>query len=92
MLTVENNRLLMAHRRVAKAILQHIAWLQKRLAESDRELDGLIRSSPTCQHQAILLESVPGMGCVTATVMLAQLLALGTLSNKQIAGLVGVCP
>ena len=92
MLTAENNRLLMAHQRITKAILKHIAWLQKRLAESDHELDGLIRNSPAWQHKASLLESVPGMGRVTATVMLAQLPELGTLSNKQIAGLVGVCP
>ena len=39
-----------------------------------------------------LLASVPGMGRVTATAMLAQLPELGTLNNKQIAGLVGVCP
>ena len=92
MLTAENNRLLMAHPRVAKAIKQHIVWLQKRLADTDRELDELIRNSPVWQHKAALLESVPGMGRVTATVMLAQLPELGTLNNKQIAGLVGVCP
>lgn len=38
------------------------------------------------------MESVPGMGRVTATALLAQLPELGTLSNKQISGLVGVCP
>ena len=92
MLTAENNRLLMAHPRVAKAIKQHIAWLQKRLADTDRELDELIRNSPVWQHKATLLASVPGMGRVTTTAMLAQLPELGTLNNKQIAGLVGVCP
>lgn len=38
------------------------------------------------------MESVPGMARVTATALLAQLPELGTLSNKQISGLVGVCP
>ncbi len=51
-----------------------------------------VNESPAWQDKASLLESVPGVGRVTATVMLAQLPELGTLSNKQIAGLVGVCP
>jgi len=92
MLTAENNRLLMAHPLVAKTIKQHITWLQKRLAASDADLDNMIRKSPVWQHKAALLESVPGVGRVTATAMLAQLPELGMLSNKQIAGLVGVCP
>ena len=92
MLTAENNRLLMAHPLVAKTIKQHITWLQKRLAASDADLDNMIRKSAVWQHKAALLESVPGVGRVTATAMLAQLPELGVLSNKQIAGLVGVCP
>lgn len=92
MLTAENNRLAIAHRRVAKTIQAHINWLQKRLTETDDELDELIRNSPAWQHKASLLESVPGMGRVTATSMLAQLPELSTLSHKQLAALMGVCP
>lgn len=92
MLTAENNRLGMAVPRVAKAISKHIAWLEKQLTESDADLDSMIRQSAVWQHQATLLESVPGMGRVTTTSLLAQLPELGQLTNKQIAGLVGVCP
>jgi transposase len=92
MLTAENNRLSMAVPRVAKTIRQHIAWLEKRLADTDADLDGLIRQSPAWQHKAMLLESVPAVGRVTSTALLAQLPELGQLTNKQIAGLVGVCP
>lgn len=82
----------MAVPRVAKAIGKHIAWLEKRLAETDHDLDEMIRSSPVWLHKAQLLESVPGMGRVTATALLAQLPELGQLNNKAISGLVGVCP
>jgi transposase len=92
MLTAENNRLPMALPRVAKAIRQHVAWLEKRLAATDADLDGMIRQSPVWQHKAMLLESVPGLGRVTTTTLLGQLPELGTLNRKQIAGLVGVCP
>ena len=92
MVTAENNRLQSAAPRVAKAIRTHVIWMQKRLAEVDHDLDDMIRASPVWQHKAALMESVPGVGRVTATALLAQLPELGKLSNKQISGLVGVCP
>ena len=39
-----------------------------------------------------LLRSVPGVGRVLATTLLAELPALGTLTRQQIAALVGVAP
>lgn len=92
MLTAENNRLGMAVPRVAKTIRQHVVWLEKRLAESDANLDSLIRQSPAWQHKAMLLESAPAIGRVNSTTFLAQLPELGQLTAKQISGLVGVCP
>jgi transposase len=92
MLTAENNRLHGAPARVAKTIGQHIKWLEKRIADTDGDLSELIRSTPAWQHKAQLMESVPGLGRVTVTAMLAQLPELGTLTNKQISALVGVCP
>lgn len=44
------------------------------------------------QHKAQIMTSVPGVGRVTATTLLAELPELGTLSRRQISGLVGVCP
>ena len=51
----------------------------------------MIRASPVWQHKAKLMESVPGMGRVATTALLVQLPELGTLLNKQISGLVGIC-
>ena len=62
MFTAENNRLNRAVPRVSKAIRQHVAWMQKRLAETDQDLDGMIRASPAWQHKAELLESAPILG------------------------------
>lgn len=39
-----------------------------------------------------LLQSVPGVGPVVTSTLLASLPELGTLTNKQIAALVGVAP
>ncbi|MEL7083154.1 MAG: transposase, partial [Cyanobacteria bacterium J06597_1] len=46
----------------------------------------------TCQTNYELLTTVPGVGRVVATVLLARLPELGQLHHKQLASLVGVAP
>lgn len=92
MITSESNRLSSAAPQIAKQIRQHIAWLEKRLKEAGHDLDDMIRKSPLWQQQAQLMTSVPGVGRVTATTLLAELPELGTLSRRKISALVGVCP
>ena len=92
MITAENNRLHRAVPLVAKEIRKHVAWLEKCLSATDRDLDSMIRQSTAWQHKVELMTSVPGMGRVTAIALLAQLPELGRLGTKEISGLVGVCP
>ena len=47
-------------------------------------------AAPVWREQEQLLRSVPGVGSVTASTLLACLPELGTLSGKQITRLVGV--
>jgi len=58
----------------------------------DDDLATLIRTSPLWHEQDDLLQSVPGVGPVLATTLLAELPELGTLSRQQLAVLVGVAP
>jgi transposase len=44
------------------------------------------------QEKRKILNSVPGIGSVTISILLAELPELGVLSNKKIASLVGVAP
>lgn len=92
MLTAEHNRLSQATQRVHPHLEAHIAWLQQQLAELDQELADLIQSSPVWRARDNLLQSVPGVGPTTATVLVADLPELGNLNRKQIAALVGVAP
>lgn len=92
MLTAEKHRLSHALARVQPDIRAHIAWLEKRLARADDDLATLIRTSPLWREQDDLLQSVPGVGPVLATTLLAELPELGTLSRQQVAALVGVAP
>jgi len=92
MLTAEKHRLSRALARVQPDIRTHIAFLEKRLGRADDELVTLLRSSPLWREHDDLLQSMPGVGPVLATTLLAELPELGTLSRRQIAALVGVAP
>jgi len=62
------------------------------LVELDAALEEAIRHSPLWCEKARLLQSVPAVGSVTVTTLLAHLPELGTLGRRQIDALVGVAP
>ncbi len=96
MITAEGNRQAQARAqtqgRIAKQIAQHLIWLRKRLAEADEDLDDAIKQNPLWKDKAALIISVPGVGKVTSTSLVATLPELGQLTRREISALVGVCP
>ena len=92
MLTAEKNRRANSPKVIHKSIDEHIRWLEKRLAGFDDELAGLVRETPIWRERDELLRSVPGVGKVLATTLLAHLPELGALNRKQIAALAGLAP
>ena len=92
MLTAERNRLRRAARLVHPSITEHIQWLERQLDAIDHDLAGLIHSSPLWREKEDLLRTVPGVGPVVASTLVAGLPELGCLNRKQIAALVGVAP
>lgn len=92
MLTAEKNRLLSASSPIRKRVRAHIAWLERELEHTNAELSEAIRQSPVWREKDDLLQSVPGVGPVLTSTLLASLPELGTLTHKQIAALVGVAP
>lgn len=92
MLQTEEQRLAIAVRGLRPQIQQHVEWLRRQLRDVDGELQGLLRASPIWREQENLLRTVPGVGPVLATTLLADLPELGRLNRRQIAALVGVAP
>ena len=93
MLTAERNRLHSARSRSVKEHIQaHISWLEEEMAHIDHDLGHSIRQSPVWQEKDDLLKSVPGVGPVLSTTLLADLPELGLLNRREIAALVGVAP
>ena len=92
MLTAEKNRRARAPKVLHRSIDEHIRWLEKRLCGLDDELAELIRATPLWRERDELLRSVPGVGKVLSSTLLAHLPELGTLNRKQIAALAGLAP
>lgn len=92
MLVAERNRLHTVLPTLAERIQNHILWLEVELDDLERQLQQCIEQSPLWQVEQDLLQSVPGVGPVTARTLLADLPELGHLPAKQLAVLVGVAP
>lgn len=92
MLTAEQARLTVASRAVRPSLRKHIAFLKRELHGADHDLGQLIKASPVWREADDLLQSVPGVGDVTAHTLIASLPELGTLDRRAIAKLVGVAP
>ena len=89
----EQNRLsTMRSTQTRKSIEIHLHWLKSQVKEIEKQLEELIKKSPTWMVDAKLLTSVPGVGPITSSIMLAALPELGRLSSREITSLVGLAP
>jgi len=69
-----------------------LRMLEQQREDLDREIATLIESDDDWKNRRDLLASVPGIGSVTASQLVADLPELGKLNRQQIAALVGVAP
>lgn len=79
-------------RRALRSIKNVIAALEKALNDVDQQIDDSVRGSPVWREKEDLLASVPGVGPVTARVLLAEMPELGHLDRREVASLAGLAP
>ena len=92
MQTAEKNRRTSINPELLPRLQNHLDWLAAELAEIEEELNDWIAQNVHWREKRAGLESVPGVGEVTAFTLLAELPELGTLSRQKIAALVGLAP
>ncbi len=92
MLVAEKNRLSTCPACVRQGIEEHIAWIEAQEDALEAQIQACILQKPDWRARAEIIDSVPGVGPVTATTFVAELPELGQLSHKKIAALVGVAP
>ena len=90
--TAEKNRLSTTPEVAQEWVIQSLDWLEQQLSAIDDAIDECVASKESWQEEAILLDSVPGVGTVTISTLLADLPELGKLNRQEIAALVGLAP
>jgi transposase len=91
-LVAEKNRLSTSPECIQTDIAEHIVWLNERVANLERQIQACIAEKDEWQELVQLIESVPEVGPVTATTLVAELPELGKVDRQEIAALGGVAP
>ena len=90
---MEANRLEHARlSRVQASIKAHLRRIDKEVAAIEAEIAQLIEADPAMAHKAMLMQSLKGIGPVTATACLAYLPELGSFTKAQVARITGLAP
>ena len=77
---------------VGKSTKRHIRWLDREIEQLDEEYKELLRRSANLCGKAKLYRSMPGVGELTASVLVAYLPELGQRDGKALTSLVGLAP
>jgi transposase len=92
MMIAEKNRLEHASGAVRLSIEEMLGVFKSQLAGVDAAIALAIDADVALSHRRDILTSVPGVGELTAAVLLAELPELGIIGSKQVAALTGVAP
>jgi transposase len=92
MCTAEQNRLGTAQNSLQADIREHIEWISARIQELEAQINELVDGLPEYRIQAERLDSIPGVGMITAVTVLAEMPELGQLDRQKIAALAGLAP
>ena len=74
------------------SIREPLVFLKCQISQCDARIKAEIDVDEKLARKALLLESIPGIGAVTAAILIAELPELGIADKKQIAALAGVAP
>jgi transposase len=77
---------------IAADLRAHLTWLDAAIVRAEQAITDLMRSEPELATAETLLRSAPGIGPVTAAVLIGQLPELGQTNARAIAALAGLAP
>lgn len=92
LLVEEKNHRQRASHLVRAQMTAMLTLLEAQRDEIDQLLASVVASDPWWQTRVEQLDTVPGFGAVTATIVAVGLAELGACSGKQAAALLGVAP
>lgn len=78
---------------LVSAVQTHLDWLDKQIAELERDINDHIDRNPDLKRDAELLRSIPGIGNITVAKVLAYAGDVRRFANaKALAAFIGVTP
>lgn len=91
--TQEKNRLAKANSLVVKAdIRASLASLARRIEKAEAVIETFLAAHPVLAAPLRLLQSIPGVGRITALTLMAAMPELGRTGRREIASLGGLAP
>jgi transposase len=93
MVGMEKKRLRHPKQVICKEIIEaHIAFMEKQIEDVKSEINALIKDDDDWSRKAEIADSIPGVGEATIHAVLAEVPEIGSLTDKQVAAVVGVAP
>ena len=92
MRSAEQNRLDTIHSSMKADVREHIEWISIQVKIIEEEMTQLGESISAWKEQAKRLETIPGVGYITAITIIAEMPELGQLNRQKIAALAGLAP
>lgn len=91
--TQESNRWDVTYVKAAKKSIQAVInTLEAEIRGIEKIIESLVESDDEWRNKAQLIESVPGLGSVTAATVMADVPEIGKLNRQQISALIGLAP
>ena len=91
--TAESNRLEHALEKViARSIDRILKTIDREIDKLEQSIRKQLAAMPQLKAKAQIIESAPGIGQTTATMLVTEMPELGQLNRRQIAMLIGVAP
>jgi transposase len=87
-----NRRGVTASKAAIRSIDAVLKTVHRQILQLDRQIQALIQSDDDMNHFDKLLKSVPGVGAVLSSTLLAGLIELGAAGRRTVCALVGVAP
>jgi transposase len=91
--TQESNRWDTTHAEAARKSIQAVInTLEAEIRGIEKVIEALLESDDEWHSKIQLIQSVPGLGSVTATTVVADVPEIGKLNRQQISALIGLAP
>ena len=88
----EKNRLQNSEKLILRSIQRMIKILEKEISALDKAIDELVSSEPGLQSRSKLIQSIQGVGKITAWTLLAYLTEIEHLNRNRLVALAGIAP